>query len=171
MTQNDHHVIIPPNHPNSKIVNCLGGSTALLRIELNARISLRGKTFISLAKRNTQQFITSTAMRRSVMIDFPLLNGGQIGETTPGDAVLRGLHTAGGALAGSKQKHASAMARTSDRIHSLEASVVKHGSKKTGGESPDQVNLVVKWDAVASDVGGGATASDCQSAFINPPAE
>jgi hypothetical protein len=55
----------------------------------------------------------------------------------------------GGALAGSKLNHSSAMAWTSDRIHSLEASVVKHVSKKTGGGSPDQVNLVVKWDAVA----------------------
>ncbi len=164
MAQNDHRGIIPPSHPNSKSVLCLSGSTAILDIKLNSRISLRGETFISLAKRNTQQFVTSTVMRRSVtgdagsllrlhqfLMDFWLLNGGQIGETAPGDAVLRRLHSAGGALAGSKRKHSSAMAWTSDRIHSLEASVVKHVSKKTGGGSPDQVNLVVKWDAVASD--------------------
>jgi SWI/SNF related-matrix-associated actin-dependent regulator of chromatin subfamily C len=162
MAQNDHRGIIPPSHPNSKSVFCLSGSTAILHIKLNSRISLRGEKFISLAKRNTQQFVTSTVMRRSVtgdagsllrlhqfLMDFRMLNGGQIGETAPGDAVLRGLHTAGGALAGSKLNHSSAMAWTSDRIHSLEASVVKHVSKKTGGGSPDQVNLVVKWDAVA----------------------
>jgi SWI/SNF related-matrix-associated actin-dependent regulator of chromatin subfamily C len=48
---------------------------------------------------------------------------------------------------------------------------VKHASKKTVEGSPDQVNIVVNWDAVASDVGGGATPSDCQSAFVNPPSE
>ena len=115
-----------------------------------------------------QQFITTTAIR---LMDFGLLNGGQVGETAPGEAALRGLHTAGGSLVGSKRKHSSAMSWTSDRIHSLEASVVKYVSENTVGGSSDQVNLVVNWEAVASDVGGGATASDCQSAFINPPAE
>jgi hypothetical protein len=142
------------------------------------------ENILSLAKRNTQQFITSTAVRRSVpgdagsllrlhkfLMDFGLLNIGQIGETAPGDAILRGLHVAGGVIAGSKRKHTSAVAWTSDRVHALEASVVKHASKKTVEGSPDQVNIVVNWDAVASDVGGGATPSDCQSAFVNPPSE
>jgi hypothetical protein len=122
MAQNDHRGIIPPSHPNSKSVFCLSGSTAILHIKLNSRIPLRGEKFISLAKRNTQQFVTSTVMRRSVtgdagsllrlhqfLMDFRLLNGGQIGETAPGDAVLRGLHNAGrgscGFQAESFQRH------------------------------------------------------------------
>ncbi|KAL3811825.1 hypothetical protein ACHAXA_004252 [Cyclostephanos tholiformis] len=139
---------------------------------------------LSLAKRNTQQFITSTAIRRSVvgdagsllrlhkfLMDYGLLNCGQIGETAPGDSVLRGLHAPGGALAGTKRKHSSAMAWTAERFRALEASVVKHVSKKTVDGSPDQVSLVVDWDAVAADVGGGTTALDCQVGFVHSSVE
>jgi SWI/SNF related-matrix-associated actin-dependent regulator of chromatin subfamily C len=104
-------------------------------------------------------------------MDHGLLNCGQIGETAPGNSVLRGLHAAGGSLAGSKRKHSTAITWTTDRLRALEASVVKHVSKKTVEGSPDQVSLVVDWNAVAADVGGGATALDCQGGFVHSPVE
>jgi SWI/SNF related-matrix-associated actin-dependent regulator of chromatin subfamily C len=56
-----------------------------------------------------------------------------------------------------------------DRIHALEVSVVKNTKRvKMDG---DHDSIVVHWDNVATDVGDGVTASDCQRAFVNPPAE
>jgi hypothetical protein len=63
------------------------------------------------------------------------------------------------------------MSGTSDSFHALKAFVMKHLSRKTGKGSPDHENIVVDWVAVASNVVGGATLLDCQTAFINPPAE
>lgn len=145
------------------------------------------ESMLKLAKCNSQQYITITALRRSVagdagsllrlhkfLMDWGLLNSGQIGETAPSDAVLRGVHAEGGSLAKAKRKHSQAqhyaVSWTADRIHSLEVSVVKHTSKRPDdGKNP--LKIVVDWDAVASDLGAGVTASDCQLAFINPPAE
>ncbi len=145
------------------------------------------ETILKIAKCNSQQFITTTAIRRSVagdagsllrlhkfLMDWGLLNGGQIGETAPSDAVLRGVHAEGGPLTKTKRKHSQAqhyaVSWTADRIHDLEISVVKHTSKKPDdGKNP--LKIVVDWDTVASDLGEGVTASDCQLAFINPPAE
>jgi hypothetical protein len=145
------------------------------------------ETILKIAKCNSQQYITTTALRRSVagdagsllrlhtfLMDWGLLNGGQIGETAPSDAVLRGLHAEGGSLAKAKRKHSQAqhyaVSWTADRIHALEISVVKHTSKKPD-DGKNSLKIIVDWDAVASDLGEGVTASDCQLAFINPPAE
>mmetsp|Transcript_16323 Transcript_16323/g.35271 ORF Transcript_16323/g.35271 Transcript_16323/m.35271 type:complete len:1272 (-) Transcript_16323:77-3892(-) len=157
-------------------------------------ISTREK-ILDLAKRNGHQYITSTAIRRSVagdagsllrlhifLMDWGLLNGEQIGETAPSDAVLRGLHAAGGVLVGAKRKYSQverSLVWSTDRMHSLETSIVHHASNKTDeGTAPssmdastNQVKLVIDWNAVAADVGGGVTAADCQRAFINPPTE
>ena len=35
----------------------------------------------------------------------------------------------------------------------------------------DHDSIVINWDNVATDVGDGVTALDCQRAFVNPPAE
>mmetsp|Transcript_24133 Transcript_24133/g.58299 ORF Transcript_24133/g.58299 Transcript_24133/m.58299 type:complete len:1162 (+) Transcript_24133:1-3486(+) len=149
---------------------------------------------LHLARRNGQQFITSTAIRRSVpgdagsllrlhrfLMDWGLLNGGQINETAPGDSVLRGSFAEGGALSSAatskfKRKYAdverSAIWST-ERMQRLELSVIKHVSKKTetmdGGSS--QVKMAVDWNAVAMDVGGDVSAEDCQRAFLEPPSE
>ena len=148
-------------------------------------IAVREK-ILDLAKRNGQQFITSTALRRSVagdagsllrlhqfLMDWGLLNSGQVGETAPSDSVLRGVHAAGGALAGTKRKspeHVPAVSWTSERVHALEASVCNHISKQTSLNSP-AMKIVVNWEDVASELGGGVTPSDCQRAFVNPPSE
>lgn len=145
------------------------------------------ETMLRIAKCNAQQYITSTAIRRSVagdagsllrlhkfLTDWGLMNGGQIGETAPSNAVLRGVHAENGPLAGAKRKYSQVHQVTgswsSVRMHALEVSVVKHASKKTD-EGNDKIKIIVDWDAVASDVGGGATASECQLAFVNPQTE
>lgn len=145
------------------------------------------ETILKLAKCNSQQYITTTAIRRSVagdagsllrlhkfLMDWGLLNGGQIGETAPSDAVLRGVHTEGGSLAKSKRKHSQLQQQstlwTDDRMHALEISVVKHTSKKPD-EGSNELRIIVDWNAVATDLDSGVTASDCQLAFINPPTE
>ena len=144
-------------------------------------ITVREK-ILDLAKRNGQQFITSTALRRSVagdagsllrlhkfLMDWGLLNSGQVGETAPSDAVLRGVHAAGGALARAKRKSPehSVAPWTSERVHALEASVCKHLDKQASSNSPE-MKVVINWEGVASELGGGVTPSDCQRAFVNP---
>jgi len=145
------------------------------------------ETILNLAKCNTQLYITTTAIRRSVpgdagsllrlhkfLMDWGLLNAGQIGETAPSDAVLRGVHAVGGSLAKLKRKHSQAQQHsvswTAARMHALEISVVKHTSKKAD-DGTNQLTIIVDWDAVAADLGEGVTASDCQLAFLNPPTE
>lgn len=142
-------------------------------------ITIREK-ILELAKKNGQQYITSTSIRRSVagdagsllrlhkfLMDWGLLNGGQIGETAPSDAVLRGVHAEGGALAGAKRKSPpQQFIWTTERMHTLEALVVKYAKKH-----PVSQATVIHWEAVAREVGGGATPSDCQRAFIYPPSE
>lgn len=145
------------------------------------------ESMLKLSKCNAQQYITTTAIRRSVagdagsllrlhkfLMDWGLLNGGQIGETAPSDAVLRGVHTEEGSLARSKRKKSqmqqSSVSWSVDRMHVLEVSVVKHTSKNSD-EGNNGVKISVDWDAIASDMGDGVTASDCQIAFINPPTE
>jgi len=157
---------------------------------------------LDLSKRNAQQFITSTAIRRSVigdagsllrlhnfLMDWGLLNGGNVGETSPSDGVLRGVHAAGGALSNEKKrKYSHVVANqqrsssnhhhhwSTSRRHALEASVVRHvsSSQTTPKEAsaappPSPTKMVIDWNAVAADVGGGVTAADCQRAFIEPP--
>jgi len=143
------------------------------------------ENILCLAKHNSQQYITSTAIRRSVvgdagslvrlhkfLMDCGLSNFGQIGETAPSDAVLRGVHAVGGALNSSrsnKRKFSSDFNWSMDRIYALEASVVKN-TKRVKMEG-DHDSIVINWDNVATDVGDGVTALDCQRTFVNPPAE
>lgn len=136
---------------------------------------------LELAKKNGQQFITSTAIRRSVpgdagsllrlhkfMMDWGLLNGGQIGETAPSDPVLRGI-------AGTKRKSPpkDPFVWTTERVKALEVAVFKNAKKRPadGSDPSSKATIVVKWDAVATQMGDGITPSDCQRAFISPPSD
>jgi len=136
---------------------------------------------LELAKKNGQQFITSTAIRRSVpgdagsllrlhkfMMDWGLLNGGQVGETAPSDPVLRGI-------AGTKRKSPpkDPFVWTTERVKALEVAVFKNAKKRPadGSDPSSKATIVVKWDAVATQMGDGVTPSDCQRAFISPPSD
>lgn len=136
---------------------------------------------LELAKKNGQQFITSTAIRRSVagdvgsllrlhkfMMDWGLLNGGQVGETAPSDPVLRGI-------AGTKRKSPpkDPFVWTTERVKALEVAVVKHAKKRPadGSDPSSKPTIVVNWNAVSAQIGDGITPSDCQRAFISPPSD
>ena len=65
---------------------------------------------------------------------------------------------------------------TTSRINALEASVCQHVQKERKAPDADgnnqeqqQPRILIDWDAVASDIGGGVTAADCQRAFLDPP--
>ena len=143
-------------------------------------IAARAK-ILELAKKNGQQFITSTAIRRSVpgdagsllrlhkfMMDWGLLNGGQVGETAPSDPVLRGI-------AGTKRKSPpkDPFVWTTERVKALEVAVFKNAKKRPadGSDPSSKATIIVKWDAVAAQMGDGITPSDCQRAFISPPSD
>ncbi|KAL9185896.1 hypothetical protein ACHAXT_003673 [Thalassiosira profunda] len=136
---------------------------------------------LDIAKRNVGQYITTTAVRRSVLGDAGsllrlheflvgqgLLNSDRVGETTPSDAVLRGL----GATRKPAKKMRLQTELTTERMKILEAVLPSHARQKKDEAHPDQpIQIIVDWSGVAADVGGGVTAADCQRAFLEPPSE
>ncbi|KAL7545284.1 hypothetical protein ACHAWF_008637 [Thalassiosira exigua] len=132
---------------------------------------------LDLAERNAHQFITSTAIRRSVagdagsilrlhkfLMDYGLLNGDRIGDTAPSDATLRGLRA--DTKAGNRS-HAETAAWSQSRLRLLEELVVRNIKTDTADES----NMSIDWDAIAAEIGNGVSPRDCQQAFLEPPVE
>lgn len=177
-----YHPTKPSEHEKYTLPEWFNGSAPHRTV--SSYINTR-ENILCLAKHNPQQYITLTAIRRSVvgdagslvrlhkfLMDCGLLNCGQIGETAPSDAVLRGVHAVGGALnlsRSNKRKFNRDFNWSVDLIYALEVSVVKN-TKRVKMES-DHDTIVINWDNVATDVGDGFTALDCQRAFVNPPAE
>lgn len=143
---------------------------------------------LDLAKRHPQQYITSTAIRRSVpgdagslmrlhkfLMDWGMLNTSQIGETAPSEGALRGVGSSASASE-KKRKYAKmekAHVWTSERMQALEMAVVKNCVSKQAtdesGNASQESTMEVDWEVVANNVGGGVTVADCQRAFIDPP--
>ena len=148
---------------------------------------------LDIAKRNNHQYITASALRRSItgdagsllrlhkfLTDMGFMNIGLLGEATPSDPALRGLRSSWKKSRPKEGKRpfselGRSMFWSPARIQILEASVLRHVSKKQKCESSvtqaKESEYLVDWNAVASDIGGNVSASDCQHAFIEPPNE
>jgi len=159
-----------------------------------ASFALTRETILELADRNPHQYVTATALRRSVLgdagslmrlhsflTDWGLLNREQIGETAPSEVALREPRRIEVSAHG-KMKGWDQLAKqefwSRSRQNILEASVVRHVSSSSAGSdkttangSGRQTQMVIDWDAVSGEVGGGATPAQCQRAFIEPPSK
>ncbi len=146
---------------------------------------------LEIARCNRHQYITATALRRTIngdagsllrlhkfLTDWGFLNNGLIGESTPSDAVLRGFRDywkKNNEKEGKKRPFSNlekSMFWSPARIQALEGSVLRHfKNEKVMSEDgqPLKSRCTINWIAVASDIGGNVTPTDCQRAFIEPP--
>eukprot|EP00804_Cyclotella_cryptica_P023875 CCRYP_010025-RA/>CCRYP_010025-RA protein AED:0.43 eAED:-0.72 QI:0/0/0/0.5/1/1/2/0/548 len=139
---------------------------------------------LDLAKKNEHQYITATALRRSVtgdsgsllrlhafLNDWSFINAGLVGESAPAEVDLLGVRSSWNNDGKSAKRKFSDIQRsilwTPSRLQALEACVLSCLSKKSGKDGT--VEVVVDWDAVCSKMGGGVTAHECQYIFLQPP--
>jgi hypothetical protein len=126
----------------------------------------------------------------SFLCDWGLINGKDVGENAPSDLALRGGSNNSAAVSGigsggdtEKRKFEEVKRSTfwsKERLEQLDSVVVKHVKSNVvvvaqtvsgveGMPQQQQQQPSVDWDSVAKDIGEGATASDCQRAFLDPP--
>eukprot|EP00970_Alexandrium_tamarense_P006914 scaffold1211_cov195-Alexandrium_tamarense.AAC.24 len=148
-------------------------------------IDIREK-ILDLARKNENQYITATALGRSItgdagsllrlhkfLSDMGFVNAGNVGESAPSEVELRGVRSSWVAAGAGTKRQFAAVERSafwsSARLKSLETIALNHVSSSKSSEN--ETILKVNWDAVASEIGEGVTAIDCQRAFIRPPKE
>ena len=139
---------------------------------------------LDIAKKNTNQYITATALRRSIscdsgsimrmhsfLTDWGFINAAQVGESAPSEIKMRSMRAAwneGGKLA--KRKFADverSIIWSPARIQALETFVVANIAKKKASDGRTLVE--VDWDQVSKKLGMGVTAKECQYVFVQPP--
>ena len=138
---------------------------------------------LDLAKNNPNQYITATALRRSItcdsgsimrmhsfLTDWGFINGAQIGESAPSEIKMRNMR-ATWAESGNNAKRKFADVEKSaiwspDRILSLPRFVLACISKRAGSDG--RTTADVNWEKVAAKVGGGVTVKECQYMFVQP---
>ncbi|KAL7506306.1 hypothetical protein ACHAWX_000649 [Stephanocyclus meneghinianus] len=139
---------------------------------------------LDLAKKHEHQYITATALRRSVtgdsgsllrlhafLNDWSFINAGLVGESAPAEVDLLGVRSSWNSDGKCAKRKFSDLQRSifwsPSRIQALEACVLSCLSKKRGKDG--RVEVVVDWDAVCAKMGGGVTANECQYIFLQPP--
>jgi len=154
---------------------------------------LTREKILEIARCNRHQYITATALRRSIngdagsllrlhrfLTDWGFLNNGVIGESTPSDAALRGFREywkKNNETEGKKRPFSDlekSMFWSPARIQALEGSVLRHfKNEKVMSDDGQQTKsrCTINWIAVASDIGGNVTPTECQRAFIEPPGQ
>lgn len=144
---------------------------------------------LDLAKKNGHQYITATALRRSVsgdagsimrlhkfLTDWGFINVG-VGESAPSEAKLRGLHSVLTSDSKSAKRKFSDVKRaifwSPSRIQALEVFVLTFIDKKEGSDG--KPNWIIDWDRVAAKFNDQlsekdfVTAKECQCVFLQPP--
>lgn len=139
---------------------------------------------LDLAKKNANQYITATALRRSITCDsgsimrlhsfltyWSFINSAQVGESAPSEIKQRNMRaTWNEDGANTKRKFADverSLFWSPSRIQALEISVLQSLSRRIGSDGRTMVD--VDWGKVCAKIGGGVTAKECQYMFIQPP--
>lgn len=134
---------------------------------------------IEIGRRDPERYITATAARRCVAGDagsllrlhtfltaWGFINSNAIGETMPIVSCFRNVP--------SNSSEESAHTQSKGRKEKLTGIVVRQAKKKrrivggsNSGNEPPLNDDTVDWEAVASELGEGASASECQREFLS----
>jgi hypothetical protein len=139
---------------------------------------------LDLAKKNSNQYITATALRRSItcdsgtimrlhsfLTDWGFINSAQIGESSPSEIKMRNMRATWDQIGKNSKRKFSDVERSiiwsPERILALEKHIIASITKrKTSGDGRSVTD--VDWEQVAADVGGGVTIKECQFMFLYP---
>ena len=139
-------------------------------------ISIR-EQILELAQRNSHQYITATALRRSItcdsgsimrlhsfLTDWSFINSSQVGESAPSELKLRNMRaTWNEAGKNAKRKFADvekSIIWSPSKLQALETFVVGSIVKKSGADGRMVVDI--DWDKVCDKFGHGVTVKECQ---------
>jgi hypothetical protein len=138
---------------------------------------------LDLAKKNSNQYITATALRRSItcdsgtimrlhsfLTDWGFINSAHIGESSPSEIKMRNMRATWDQIGKNSKRKFSDIERSivwsPERILALEKHIIASITKRKSSDGRSIMD--VNWEQVAADVGGGVTVKECQFMFVHP---